>query len=221
MAKSIIITKHGGPEVLELKDVKVGPPGPEEIKIKNSAIGINFIDTYHRSGLYKLKLPTGIGMEGAGIVKEVGSEVKYFSTGDKIAYSQMPLGSYAQERIIPEEIAVKIPEGVNEKIAASIMTKGLTSHYLLFKTYKASAVYRISMVCASGSTVGRIYTAESSIGRGDRRQIRQKIPLLGENHSAVKNNPDATTTMLGPEGRSAWNDRYSPASVETHPASTL
>ena len=90
MTKSIIITKHGGPEVLELKDVKVGPPGPEEIKIKNSAIGINFIDTYHRSGLYKLKLPTGIGMEGAGVVEEIGSKVKIFNKGDRVAYSQMP-----------------------------------------------------------------------------------------------------------------------------------
>ena len=90
MPKSIIINKHGGPEVLELKDVEVGSPGPKEIKIKNLAVGLNFIDTYHRSGLYKLKLPSGLGMEGAGVVKEVGSEVKYFNKGDKIAYSQMP-----------------------------------------------------------------------------------------------------------------------------------
>ena len=156
MPKSIIINKHGGPEVLELKEVKVGSPGPKEIKIKNLAIGLNFIDTYHRSGLYKLKLPSGLGMEGAAIVKEVGSEVKYFSTGDKIAYSQMPLGSYAQERIIPEEISVKIPEGVNEKIAASIMTKGLTSHYLLFKTYQVKAGEIILFHAAAGG-VGQIF----------------------------------------------------------------
>ena len=103
MSKSIIITKHGGPEVLELKDIKVGSPGPKEIKIKNLAIGLNFIDTYHRSGLYKLKLPSGIGMEGAGVVQEIGSEVNLFNKGDKVAYSQMPLGSYSEERIIPEK----------------------------------------------------------------------------------------------------------------------
>ena len=79
MVKSIIISKHGGPEVLELKDVKVGSPGPEEIKIKNLAIGLNFIDTYHRSGLYPLNLPSSIGMEGAGIVEEIGPGVKYFN----------------------------------------------------------------------------------------------------------------------------------------------
>ena len=105
MAKSIIITKHGGPEVLELKEINVGSPGPEEIKIKNLAIGLNFIDTYHRSGLYKLKLPSGIGMEGAGIVQEIGSAVKYFNKGDRVTYSQMPLGSYSEERIIPETVS--------------------------------------------------------------------------------------------------------------------
>ena len=92
MVKSIIISKHGGPEVLELKEVKVGSPGPEEIKIKNLAIGLNFIDTYHRSGLYKLKLPSGIGMEGAGIVQEVGSSVKNFNKGDRaVSYTHLTL----------------------------------------------------------------------------------------------------------------------------------
>ena len=156
MSKSIIINEHGGPEVLELKDIKVGNPGPKEIRIKNLAIGLNFIDTYHRSGLYKLNLPSGIGMEGAGIVEEVGSEANLFNKGDKIAYSQMPLGSYSQERIIPEKIAVKIPDGVDEKVAASIMTKGLTSHYLLFKTYKVKAGETVLFHAAAGG-VGQIF----------------------------------------------------------------
>ena len=156
MTKSIIINKHGGPEVLEFKEVTVGSPGPNEIKIKNLAIGLNFIDTYHRSGLYKLKLPSGLGMEGAGVVQEVGAKVINFNKGDKIAYSQMPLGSYSEERIIPEKIAVKIPDGINEKIAASIMTKGLTSHYLLFKTYKAKAGETILFHAAAGG-VGQIF----------------------------------------------------------------
>ena len=136
MSKSIIINKTGGPSVLEIKEISVGNPKPQEIKIKNLAIGLNFIDTYHRSGLYPLKLPSGIGMEGAGVVKEIGSEVKNFSVGDNIAYASTPLGSYSEERNIPEKIAVKIPDGIDHKIAASIMTKGLTTHYLLYKTYK-------------------------------------------------------------------------------------
>ena len=156
MPKSIIISRHGGPEVLEIKDVKIGSPGPNEIKVKNLAIGLNFIDTYHRSGLYKIKLPSGLGMEGAGIIIEIGSDVKLFNKGDKIAYSQMPLGSYSEERIIPEKIAVKIPDGIDEKIAASIMTKGLTSHYLLFKTYKVKAGEMILFHAAAGG-VGQIF----------------------------------------------------------------
>ena len=156
MSKSIIINKHGGPEVLEIIDTNVGSPGPKDIKIKNYAIGLNFIDTYHRSGLYPLKLPSGIGMEGAGIVVEVGADVKNLSIGDNIAYASPPLGSYSEERIIPEDIAVKIPEGVSHKVAASIMTKGLTVYYLLFKTYKASAGETILFHAAAGG-VGQIF----------------------------------------------------------------
>ena len=156
MSKSVIINKHGGPEVLELKDVSVRPPGPEQIKVKNLAIGLNYIDTYHRSGLYPIKLPCGIGLEGAGVVQEVGSEVKNFNKGDDIAYAALPLGSYSDERVIPEKIAVKIPDGVTHKIAASIMTKGLTTYYLLHKTYKVSANETLLFHAAAGG-VGQIF----------------------------------------------------------------
>jgi len=156
MAKSIIINKHGGPEVLELVDAKIRPPGPNHIRIKNLAIGLNFIDTYHRTGLYPIKLPCGLGMEGAAIVQEVGSKVKNFSKGDRVAYASPPLGSYSDERVIPEKIAVKIPEGITDKIAASIMTKGLTAYYLLYKTYKVSAGETILFHAAAGG-VGQIF----------------------------------------------------------------
>jgi NADPH2:quinone reductase len=156
MSKSVIINKHGGPEVLELKDVSVPSPGPEQIKVKNLAIGLNYIDTYHRSGLYPIKLPCGIGLEGAGVVQEIGSGVKNFSKGDDIAYAALPLGSYSDERIIPEKIAVKIPSGITHKIAASIMTKGLTTYYLLYKTYKVSANETLLFHAAAGG-VGQIF----------------------------------------------------------------
>jgi len=156
MSKSIIINKHGGPEVLELVDVTVRSPGPQHIRIKNLAIGLNFIDTYHRSGLYPVKLPCGLGMEGAGIVEEVGSQVKNIGKGDNVAYASPPLGSYSEERVIPERIAVKIPDGITHKIAASIMTKGLTVHYLLYKTYKVSAGETILFHAAAGG-VGQIF----------------------------------------------------------------
>ena len=156
MPKSIIINKHGGPEVLKLMETKVGTPGPKDIKIKNIAVGLNFIDTYHRSGLYPLKLPSGLGMEGAGVVEKVGSEVKNFSKGDNIAYASTPIGSYAEERVIPEKIAVKFPNEISHKIAASVMTKGLTTHYLLFKTYKPGASETILFHAAAGG-VGQIF----------------------------------------------------------------
>ena len=123
MSKSIIIKKNGGPEVLKLEDVKVGSPGPKEIKITNLAIGLNYIDTYHRSGLYKLPLPTGIGLEAAARIDEIGSDVKNFNIGDKIAYASMPIGAYSKERIIPSKIAVKLPDYISPKIAATLMTK--------------------------------------------------------------------------------------------------
>ena len=156
MSKSIIIKKNGGPEVLEIAEVKIGSPGPHEIKIKNLAIGLNYIDTYHRSGLYPLTLPSGIGLEGAGKVIEIGSNVKIFNIGDDIAYASTPIGAYAEERIIPEKIAVKIPEGITHKIAATLMTKGLTTNYLLSKTYNLKAGETVLFHAAAGG-VGQIF----------------------------------------------------------------
>ena len=126
MPKSIIIQKNGGPEVLELHDVNVGSPGHDEIKVTNHAIGLNYIDTYHRSGLYPIKLPSGIGLEAAGKIDEVGADVNEFSKGDNIAYASVPLGAYAHQRIIPSKIAVKIPDGISYTQAAALMTKGLS-----------------------------------------------------------------------------------------------
>jgi len=156
MPKSIIIKKNGGPEVMEMNDVDVRSPDSKHIRIKNVAIGLNYIDTYHRSGLYPLKLPFCLGLEGAGIVQEVGSEVKDFSKGDNIAYASPPLGSYSEERNIPAKIAVKIPDGITHKIAAGIMTKGLTVYYLLNKTYKVNARDTVLFHAAAGG-VGQIF----------------------------------------------------------------
>ena len=156
MPKSIIINTTGGPEVLELKDVDVKSPRPNEIKIKNYAIGLNFIDTYHRSGLYPVKLPSGIGMEGSGVVEEVGSNVKKINKGDKVAYAAQPLGAYSQLRNIPADIALKVPDEIDHKTAASIMTKGLTTYYLLNQTYKPGASDTILFHAAAGG-VGQIF----------------------------------------------------------------
>ena len=164
MPKSIIIKKNGGPEVLEIQEIKVGSPGPDEIKVTNHAIGLNYIDTYHRSGLYPLKLPTGIGLEASGKIDEVGSNVKEFNIGDNIAYASVPLGAYSEQRIIPSDIAVKLPEGITHELAATLMTKGLTTNYLLTKTYKLKAGETVLFHAAAGG-VGQIFAQwANSIG---------------------------------------------------------
>jgi NADPH2:quinone reductase len=164
MPKSIIIKKNGGPEVLELQDVNVGSPGPDEIKVTNYAIGLNYIDTYHRSGLYPLKLPSGIGLEAAGKVEEIGSNIKEFNIGDNIAYASIPLGAYSQQRVIPAKVAVKVPDGISHKQAATLMTKGLTTNYLICKTYKLKAGETVLFHAAAGG-VGQIFAQwANSIG---------------------------------------------------------
>ena len=164
MSKSIIIKKNGGPEVLELQAVDIKLPGTDEIKVTNLAIGLNYIDTYHRSGLYPLPLPSGIGLEAAGKVDEVGSNITEFNKGDNIAYASLPIGAYSQQRIIPAKIAVKIPDYISAKLAATLMTKGLTTNYLLSKTYNLKANEIILFHAAAGG-VGQIFAQwANSIG---------------------------------------------------------
>ena len=149
---------------MELQDVEVGSPGPNEIKVINHAIGLNYIDTYHRSGLYPLNLPTGIGLEAAGKVEEVGSNVTEFNKGDNIAYASVPLGAYSQQRVIPSNIAVKVPDGISHELAATLMTKGLTTNYLLTKTYQLKAGETVLFHAAAGG-VGQIFAQwANSIG---------------------------------------------------------
>jgi len=157
MTKAIIIKKPGGPEVLEITDIKLAAPGPDQIKVKNIAIGLNYIDTYHRSGLYPVPLPSGIGLEGAGIITEVGSNVIDLNIGDNVAYAGGSPSAYAEERILPAQIVVKIPDGISHKIAACIMTKGLTTYYLLCKTYKLNSNDIVLFHAAAGG-VGQIFS---------------------------------------------------------------
>ena len=164
MSKSIIINKHGGPEVLKIQDVNIGMPGPDEIKVTNYAIGLNYIDTYNRSGLYPLKLPSGIGYEAAGKIDEVGSNVKDFNKGDNIAYASQPIGAYSEQRIIPSNIVIKLPNGISHEQAAALMTKGLTTNYLITKSYKLKAGETVLFHAAAGG-VGQIFAQwANSIG---------------------------------------------------------
>ncbi len=156
MMKAVTISKTGGPEVLELKEINLGKPGPDEVLIEQVAIGLNYIDTYHRSGLYPIQLPSGIGAEASGIIKEVGNNVKDFKVGDKISYSGIPLGAYSSHRIYPTKNLVKVPKNIDLEIAATLMTKGLTTFYLLHKTYPASPGETVLFHAAAGG-VGQIF----------------------------------------------------------------
>ena len=131
MPHAIRFHKTGGPEVLQWEDVPVGEPGPGEARVAHKAIGVNFIETYHRSGLYPLPLPSGLGTEAAGIVEAVGPNVTEVKAGDRVAYCNGPLGSYAEKRNMPADRLVKLPDGISFEQGASMMLQGLTVQYLL------------------------------------------------------------------------------------------
>ena len=156
MTRVVEIEKTGEAEVLQIKNIKLKKPGPKEVLIEHKAIGLNYIDTYHRSGLYPLQLPSGIGGEGSGIIKEIGSQVKDFTVGDRVCYAGTPLGSYSSERNYPTKNLVKIPKEIDFDIAATLMTKGLTTFYLLHKTYPVSSNETILFHAAAGG-VGQIF----------------------------------------------------------------
>ena len=153
---SINFSKTGGPEVLKYEKLSISEPKENEVLIKHSAIGLNFIDTYHRSGLYPVPLPSGIGLEGSGTIEKVGPGVKGFKEGDKVAYAAAPIGSYATHRIYPTKNLVKIPEGIDPEIVACLMTKGLTTFYLLHKTFPVKKGQTVLFHAAAGG-VGQIF----------------------------------------------------------------
>ncbi|UYN94750.1 MAG: quinone oxidoreductase [Enhydrobacter sp.] len=136
MSKSILIHENGGPEKMQLADVNVGSPGPGQVKIRHTAIGLNFIDVYTRSGLYQTPLPNAVGREAAGVIVEVGPKVRGFKKGDRVAYCGV-LGAYCQERLMGVDQLVHVPKGVSDEQAAAIMLKGMTTEYLVDHTPKA------------------------------------------------------------------------------------
>lgn len=150
MTKAIRIHKTGGPEVLVYEDVDVGAPGPGQARVKNNAIGLNFIDTYHRSGLYPLPMPSGLGLEAAGVVEAVGDGVDYLKPGDRVAYAGGPPGAYSEVRLIPADRLVKIPDGITDEQAAAMMLKGMTVQYLIRRTYRVQAGQTVLFHAAAG-----------------------------------------------------------------------
>ncbi len=149
MAKAFRFHRTGGPDVMQWEDVVVGAPGPGEVKLKTTAVGLNYLDTYHRTGLYPMPLPSPIGMEGAGEVIAVGEGVSGLKPGDRVAYGAI-LGAYAEERLAPADKLVKLPDGVSDKVAAAIMLKGMTAEYLLNRTFKVKPGDTILFHAAAG-----------------------------------------------------------------------
>ena len=150
MPKAIRYDQPGGPDVMKWVDVEVGAPKAGEVRIRQHAVGLNYIDVYFRTGLYPQPLPGGLGMEAAGEVTAVGDGVTAFKAGDRVAYVGQPPGAYAQERVMPAERIVKLPDGIGYDDAASVMLQGLTAHYLLRRTYPVKAGDTILIHAAAG-----------------------------------------------------------------------
>jgi NADPH:quinone reductase len=150
MTHAIRFHKTGGPEVLVWEEVNVGKPGPGEARIRHTAVGLNFVDIYNRAGVYPSQLPSGLGGEGAGVVEEVGAGVTDLKPGDRIAYGAAPIGAYAEERLIPADRLLKLPDSIDDKTAAAMMLKGLTTQYLIRQTYRIKAGETILLHAAAG-----------------------------------------------------------------------
>ncbi len=148
--KAIRIDRPGPPSAMALRTVTVGEPGPGEALIRHTAIGLNYIDTYHRSGLYDLPMPSGIGSEAAGVIEAVGAGVEHVQPGDRAAYAGGSPGSYSEARIMPADRLVKLPDGIGDKQAAAMMLKGMTVEYLLNRTFKVSPGQTILFHAAAG-----------------------------------------------------------------------
>jgi NADPH:quinone reductase len=150
MPHAIRITENGGPEVMKWQEVTVGDPGPGEARVRHHAVGLNYIDVYFRTGLYKQPLPAGLGMEAAGVVEAVGTGVTVVKVGDRVAYAGGPTGAYAEVRNMPAAFLVKLPEAISFDQGAAMMLQGMTAQYLLKRTYKVKAGDTILFHAAAG-----------------------------------------------------------------------
>lgn len=155
MPKAIRFQEHGGPEVLRFEEFDPAKPAPDEVQVRHTAIGVNYIDVYDRTGLYPVELPSGLGREAAGVITAVGKKVRGFRAGDRVAYVYSKPGAYSEVRNVPAERLVKVPKGISDQQAAALMLKGLTAHYLLRRTYRVAKGDFVLVHAAAGG-VGMI-----------------------------------------------------------------
>ena len=196
MPHAIRFHQTGGPEVLRWEEVEVPPPAAGELRLRQHAVGLNYIDTYHRSGLYPVpKLPSGIGLEGAGVIEAVGEGVTGFAVGDRVAYAHGPLGAYAEVRNLPADRAVKLPDALSFEQGAAMMLQGLTAQYLLRRTHRVQAGETILVHAAAGG-VGSILvqwgkalgaTVVGTVGSDDKAE---RVKALGCDHVIVYSRED-------------------------------
>jgi NADPH2:quinone reductase len=181
MLHAIRFHKPGGPEVMVWEEIQLGKPGPGEARIRQTAVGLNFVDVYNRMGLYPVPMPSGLGSEGAGIVEEVGAGVTGLQLGDRVAYGSAPVGSYAEARLIPADRLIKLPNSIDDKTAAAMMLKGLTVQYLIRQTYRIKKGDTILLHAAAGG-VGSILsqwashlgaTVIGTVGSDDKAKVAQ------------------------------------------------
>ncbi len=194
--KAIRISRPGGPEVMDYVDIDLPPPGPGQARVKHTVIGVNFIDTYHRSGLYKLPLPTGLGMEAAGVVEAVGDGVTSLKVGDRVAYAGA-MGAYAEGANVPADRLVTIPAGVGDETAAACLLKGMTAQYLLKRTYAVAAGQTILFHSAAGG-VGLI------AGQWARRLGATVIGTVGDEAKVALAKANGYDHVLVARGDGAW-----------------
>ncbi len=190
MPRAIQIDKPGPASAMKWRDVEVGDPGKGEVRIRHTAVGLNYIDVYHRSGLYQLPLPLTLGMEGAGVVEGLGRGVTDLKAGDRVAYATTPLGAYSEERLIPADRVVKIPRDISDETAAAMMLQGMTVRYLLRETYRVRKGDTILVHAAAGG-VGLIlcqwarHLGATVIGTVGSRQKAKLARAHGCDHAIV------------------------------------
>src|SRR5450631_3163733 len=179
MLHAIRIYQAGGPDVMVWEEIQLGKPGPGEVRIRQTAVGLNFVDIYNRMGLYPVPMPSGLGSEGAGIVEEIGSGVTDLKVDDRVAYGSAPLGAYAEARLIPADRLIKLPDSIDDKTAAAMMLKGLTVQYLIRQTYRVKEGDTILLHAAAGG-IGLILaqwakhlgaTVIGTVGSEDKAQL--------------------------------------------------
>jgi len=198
--RAIRFDRTGGPEVLQLADLPTPVPGPGEIRIRHAAIGVNFIDTYHRSGLYPLSLPSGLGQEGAGVVDAVGEGVSRFKLGDRAAYALASIGAYAEAKVVRAGRAVHVPDSVGLDVAAAALLKGMTAEFLLRRTYPVQAGQALLVHAAAGG-VGQILvqwakalgaTVIATVGSAEKAE---RVRQLGADHVILYRDQDVAAEV--------------------------